>query len=189
IWLTSGSTGIPILPTAAILYWIYYGLPTMRGVGERAGYSPQHVLDADLTVTLFLLVATAAWFRFLYSARPAQPKQSGQSMNKRAVISLVMIGLGLGVAFFGLLYSDFYEVLGNTVGIVRAVLLGPLLLACYFLGYGQAKGMFTSLQFVVALAALSVVLVLQIGGLQLIAGATEIGAAFLGYIFTARKVP
>jgi hypothetical protein len=190
LWMTSRSGGIPIFPTAAILYWLYYGLPTIRGVGEHAGYSAQHVLSADLAVALFLFVATGFWVQFLRPRRSAQRKvRSSQSMNNRAVVSLVMIGLTLGVSFYLLLYSSFADMLGNATGIVRAVLLAPMLLACYLLGYGRAKGVFSGLQWVIALSALAVVLVLQIGGLQMISGATEVGATLLGYIFTARRVP
>jgi hypothetical protein len=191
LWINSRSGGIPIFPTAAILYWIYFGLPTFRGVGERDGYSPQHVLDADFAVALFLFVATAVWFRFLRPQRSAKPKAAAtsQAIDSRAVLTLVAIGLGLGSSFYLLTYSSYSGAFGSAIGILRAVLTAPLLLACYFLGYGRAKGMFSTLQWIVALVALTFILVLQTGGLQLIACVTEVGAGLLGYIYTARRIP
>jgi hypothetical protein len=191
LWINSRSGGIPIFPTAAILYWIYFGLPTFRGVGERDGYSPQHVLDADFAVALFLFVGTAVWFRFLRPQRSAKPRAAAtsQAIDSRAVLTLVAIGLGLGAAFFLLTYSGYSGAFGSATGILRAVLTAPLLLACYFLGYGRAKGMFSTLQWIVALVALTFILVLQVGGLQLIVCVTEVGAGLLGYIYTARRVP
>jgi hypothetical protein len=191
LWINSRSGGIPIFPTAAILYWIYFGLPTFRGVGERDGYSPQHVLDADFAVALFLFVATAVWFRFLRPQRSAKPKAVAlsQAIDSRAVLTLVAIGLGLGASFYLLLYSGYSSAFGSATGVLRAVLTAPLLLACYFLGYGRAKGMFSTLQWIVALVVLTFILVLQAGGLQLIACVTEAGAGLLGYIYTARRIP
>jgi len=190
IWIGSGTGGIPILPTGVGLYWLYFGLPTLRGGGERAGYSPQHVLEADVTVALFLIVTTVVWARFLRSARLTKPKAAhSQAMSDRTVVFLAMFGLGMGLTFYAILYSSFESLLGSALGVVRAVLLAPMLIACYFLGYGKAKGMFSLIQWIIALAVLTATLVLQIGGLQLISGATEIGAALIGYVYTARKVP
>lgn len=189
LWLRSGAGGIPIFPTCAGLYWLYYGLPALRGVGEQSGYTPGHVLDADLTVALFLFVATLVWAQFLRPRRSKVLLPSNNVMNRRAVIYLVMIGLWMGLAFYLLLYSSFIGILGSALGVVRAVLLAPLLLACYLLGYGKAKGMFSSAQWLVALVVLAMTLTLQVGGLQLISGTTEIAAALAGYIYTARRIP
>jgi hypothetical protein len=190
LWINSGTGGIPIFPTAALLYWLYFGVPAMRGVGERAGYSPQHVLDAEITIALFLFVATAAWFHFLRPSRAGNAKAPAEySMNKRAVVSLVMIGLGMGAAFYALTFSNFANIMGSATGVIRAVLLAPMLLACYFLGYGTAKRMFSGVQLAIAAAVLLAIFVVQLSGLQIITEATEMGAALMGYIYTARRIP
>ena len=190
LWLRSGAGGIPIFPTCAALYWVYYGVPALRGVGEQSGYTPAHVLDADVTVALFLFVATLVWAQFLRRRGPNRLLlPSNNAMNTRSVTYLVMIGLGMGLVFYLLIYSSFAGLLGSALGVVRAVLLAPMLLACYLLGYGKAKGMFTSLQWLLALIILAVTLMLQVGGLQLISGITELAAALVGYIYTARRIP
>ena len=190
LWLRSGAGGIPIFPTCAGLYWLYYGLPALRGVGEQSGYSPAHVLDADVTVALFLFVATLVWSQFLRPRRSGNlALPSNNAMNRRAVTYLVMIGFGMGLAFYLLIYSSFVGILGSALGVIRAVLLAPLLLACYLLGYGKAKGMFSSGQWIMALVILAITLMLQVGGLQLISGITELAAALAGYVYTARRIP
>jgi hypothetical protein len=110
-------------------------------------------------------------------------------MNQRAVRFLVVLGLGMGLAFYAIQFSSFAEAMGNATGVIRAVLLAPMILACYFLGYGSAKGMFSGVQWVMAVAVLMVILVLQLAGQQIVTEATEVGAALLGYIYTARRVP
>jgi hypothetical protein len=189
LWIRSGIGGIPIFPTGAILYWVYCGLPSLRGVGEKAGYTSQHVLEADLLISLFLVAATIAWSRFLRPPRNKKNKPPPVSAinGKKAVLSLVAIGLSAGVAYFVIIYSNIN--MGSIQGIIRAVLLAPMILACYLLGYGKAKGMFSSIQWIAALGALFVVLILQLGGLQLIAGVTEMSAGLAGYVFTAKRIP
>jgi len=190
IWIRAGVGGLPILPCCAILYWIYFAVPTLRGAGESTGYSPEHVLDADLTVAMFLFLATVVWTRFLRAPRSAKPSSASQhAVNRRAVLFLVTFGLGLGVSFSVIAFTSLNHLLGNAIGIIRAASTAPLILACYFLGYGRAKRMFSSVQWIIALAALATILVLQIGGLVLITGITEVAAALIGYIYTARKVP
>lgn len=190
LWIRSNGGGIPIWPTCAGLYWLYFGLPTLHGEGEEAGYSAAHVLDADLTITLFLLVTTIVWSQFLRPPQfPKRAERLNRAMDRRAAVFVAMIGLVMGLSYYAVLYSSLADLLGNANGVVRAVLLAPLYLACYLLGYGKAKGIFSQPQWIVALAALVAILVLQAGGLQLITGATEIGAVLAGYIYTARKIP
>lgn len=190
IWINSNSGGIPIFPAVAVLYWVYFGIPTMRGVGERAGYSPQHVLSADISVAIFLAVATATWFRLLKPPRTTKREiRTNFSMDKRPVIALVTIGLGMGLSYYALTFSGFASSMGSVNGIIRAVLLAPMILACYFLGYGSAKRMFTGTQWVIAVTVLVAILLLQLSGQQIVTEATEVGAALMGYTYTARRIP
>jgi hypothetical protein len=186
VWIQFGAPGIPILPTSAALYWIYFGVPALRGVGEAQGYSPVDVLNANLTVALFLAVATMAWAGFL---RRPKITAGNEVMNNRAVLYLVMMGLSLGVIFFIAIYANLAGVAGAAFGILRAITAAPMLLACYLMGYGKAKKAFTDVQWLLALLLLSVTLILQTGSLLLIGGITEIAALTAGYVYTAKRVP
>jgi hypothetical protein len=186
VWIQFGAPGIPILPTSASLYWIYFGVPALRGVGEAQGYSPADVVNANLTVALFLGVATIAWAGFL---RRPKITAGNETMDNRAVLYLVMLGLGLGVIFYIAVYANLAAVAGTAFGILRAVTAGPMLLACYLLGYGKAKKAFTDVQWLIALLLLSVTVILQTGSLLLIGGITEIAALAAGYVYTAKRVP
>jgi len=190
IWINSNSGGMPIFPAAALLYWVYFGVPTMRGVGESAGYSPQHVLDADLVVALFLIAGTVTWSQiFRPSRKPKRETAASFSTNKRAVIALIAIGLGMGISYYALIFSSFASLMGNANGIIRAVLLGPMVLACYFLGYGTAKKMFSGTQWTMIVTVLVAILLFQLGGQQIVTEATEVGAVLMGYTYTARRMP
>ena len=186
VWIQFGAPGIPILTTTASLYWIYFGVPALRGVGEAQGYSPADVVNANLTVALFLGVATIAWAGFL---RRPKIRAGNETMDNRAVLYLVIMGLGLGVIFYIAIYANLAGAAGSAFGILRAITAAPMLLACYLMGYGKAKKAFTDVQWLLALLLLSVTLLLQTGSLLLIGGITEIAALTAGYVYTAKRVP
>jgi len=188
IWIQYGAPGIPVLPTGAILYWIYYGVPALRGVAEAQGYSAEDVVNANLTVALFLVTATIAWACFLRREKISTSRKA-EAMNNRAVLYLVMIGLILGVIFYIAIYANLAEMAGSLFGILRAVTAAPMLLSCYLMGYGKAKKAFTDVQWGIALFLLAVTVVLQTASLLLIGGVTEIAALLAGYIYTAKKIP
>ena len=187
VWIQFGAPGIPIFPTSALLYWIYYGLPALRGLGEAEGYSPYDVLVANITVALFLGAGTIGWAWFL--RRPKGQTRGSEAVNNRGVLYLAMIGLGMGVLFYFALYAGLAEFVGSAFGVIRAVLLAPTLLACYLMGYGKAKHIFTDAQWFAALLLLCVTVVLQIASLLLIGGVTEIAALIAGYVYTAKQIP
>ena len=105
LWIWAGSASIPIMAAIAVLFYIYYGIPILRGTAlgvtrvgmSEIGFSPSEILSAGGTVTLFLFVATISWSVVLVGmARavrsPVREITSGGQFNK-----LIAIGLAGGI--------------------------------------------------------------------------------------------
>lgn len=139
-WLRYGAPGIPVFPVGAALYWMYYGIPALRGVGEREGFSSDQVIVAGFTVATFLGVATIVWTAFLRAPLMSiRGWRLTAAFDDRNAILLIFVGLAMGMIFHVMFYTGLYGAFGNASGVVRAVLLAPTLLACYLMGYARAK--------------------------------------------------
>src|SRR4051794_20607877 len=55
VWIRSGATGIPIMASISIFYFVYYGVPILRKGGDLSQYDALEILSAAVTVSLFLL--------------------------------------------------------------------------------------------------------------------------------------
>ena len=61
-WMLAGAPGLPVFPMLSSLYYFYYALPILRSESGIAVYSPGEILDASVTVALFLGAGTVAWY-------------------------------------------------------------------------------------------------------------------------------
>jgi hypothetical protein len=182
LWIARGMPGIPILPTVASLYVVYYGFPVIRGFADDSGYDRVQVLNASLTVAGFLSFATVTWFMMLPRRARQYPRIA--QLGDREVVCLVQAGIGLGLVYNVALASGILTPLGTLVGAVRAMAMTPAYLACFLLGYARAKALIRGRRWYSALAGLAAIVLMSLSSLYMVSAVTLVVGAFIGYIIT-----
>jgi hypothetical protein len=189
-WIRSGMAGVPILPAVAALYVIYYGLSSVRDVGAEEGYTPDQVLNACLTVAVFLVAATLvnAWICTGPSVRRSQNTRLLQ-FSDRMVVKLIVAGLGVGLVYgFGDL-SGLLDWLGSFHGVAHSVAGSATALASFLLGHATARKNIDAKLWVILCGAFAVLLLLSLSALFLNEVTIFMLAAVAGYVVTARRIP
>lgn len=194
IWIWRGASGLPILPISAAFYLLYYALPIASNNLElRAqGYSDEAVLSASFLVVSFLVTATAVWLAFPRPKATADELRKGldyKGLDYKGVYKVIFACFTVGFIYFIGLYGDLISSLGSFLGLFRAAALTANGIGCFLLGLSIGKKYLTGAQAGIGYALIVVNVVLQWGSLFLVGGVTNILAALLGYVLTARRVP
>ena len=103
--------------------------------------------------------------------------------------TMVFLGLGLGVLFLGALAAGSLWWLGGLFGLVRAIALTSLVVACYFLGVARGRGVLRGRSWLLAASGLGLAILISWSTLFLIGGLVFLLASSLGYISTRGKIP
>lgn len=186
IWLNFGATGIPIFPAVSALYFVYYGLPILRGAVDN--YDGAEIQRGAVTVAGFLMSATLAWF--LIGGRRVIRRRGGHdAASDPQVKMIVILGLSAGIFYYIAQESGWLWWLGFYIGVLRSVALTFASVACYLLGYARARGTLKGALFIVAVSGVIILVVLAWASLFLVGGVLHIAAALLGYILTKKKIP
>ncbi|MEO8276028.1 MAG: hypothetical protein ABI639_07395 [Thermoanaerobaculia bacterium] len=165
-----------------------FAFPMVSARQDLADYSGADVARAAGSVALFLVAASLVgeWL----SRRPQRRRVAeSRSLSARQMSTFMFLGLALGFAYQLAVANGAIWELGTAMGPARAVSLTAFTAAAYFLGVGRAGGHLHGPAFGVALAALGVVILLNISSLFLVGGVSFAGAAFLGYVITSRRIP
>ena len=203
LWVNSGAFGIPVLPVVSALSYLYYAMPLLSG-NTLAVYRAEDIVWAALSVGLFLIAASLAAWPFLGDGRgrkkmpTIQAPAKGRLIRTRSVSNLatndelyrlIFIGLAAGILYYLALASGAANYLGTSIGIVRSVAVTLTSLACYLTGFARGAGLLTGQRWFATLAGLLLVTALSMSGLFLVSGAVNIGAALLGYVLAAKRIP
>jgi hypothetical protein len=191
LWLRADAPGIPVLPTAGAMYYLYFALPILTGnLGSQTDgyYAPEEILAAAFTVTLFVVTATLCWW--LVMRRASRRHATAAVVMSRAQMNyLIYPGLSLGLAYYFVVASGNMSAAGLFSNVARSIAVSALLVSCYSLGYGRARGILVGRRWVISIAALCAIIVLASSSLFLIDGLTFAGVAGAGYTFTSKRIP
>jgi hypothetical protein len=203
LWVNSGAFGIPVLPVISALSYLYYAMPLLSG-NTLAVYRPEDLVWAALSVGLFLTAASLAAWPFLGDGRGRKKMPAIQAPGKARLIRtrsvnnlatndelfrLIFIGLAAGILYYLALASGAAGYLGTSIGVVRSVAVTLTSLACYLTGFARGAGLLTGQRWFATLAGFLLVTALSMSGLFLVSGAVNIGAALLGYVLAAKRIP
>jgi hypothetical protein len=204
LWVSSGAFGIPVLPVISALSYVYYAMPLLSG-NTLAVYRPDDLVWAALSVGLFLTAASLAAWPFLGDGRgrnkspptiraPGKARLIGtRSVHNLAtndeLYRLIFIGLAAGIVYYLTLAAGAASYLGTSIGIVRSIAVTLTSLACYLTGFARGAGLLTGQRWFAALAGFLLVTALSMSGLFLVSGAVNVGAALLGYVLAAKRIP
>jgi hypothetical protein len=189
LWILAGASGIPVLPMIAGLYYFYYALPILRPDSGISAYSASEVLDASITVTLFLMAATIVWQAVLATRNRRHELAQADIVTPSQLTSIIFCGLGLGLFYFVALLSGYLNFLGSLFGLLRAILLAATSVSSFLLGHAAARGFIQGRYLVLAVSCLTCVVVLSWSTLFLVEGMIYILAALFGYVITSRRIP
>jgi hypothetical protein len=189
LWILSGATSIPIMAGFSAMCFIYYGVPILKEHLTGLGFEPSEILSGAATVVLFLAVASVSWWLFIGSAhRPLTTAR--QSVSGSYLERLVFLGLILGILYNIMVYVVGAQAwLGPYNGLVRAVFLSLATVAFFLAGHARGLGLLRGPKWVIAIAAMSISVILSISDLLLIGGVTLCLSALFGYVFTTKRVP
>jgi hypothetical protein len=187
LWVWGGALGIPVMPAIAGMYFIYYGVPILRGKSLK-GFGSLEILSGAVMVALFLAAATVVWWLIAGNIRrgtDATPSLiSGPWLNR-----IVFLGLALGMFFHVSVYSGFFTWLGPFSGLYRSAMLSFAISACFMLGHGRALGTLRGNKLALAIACLSMMILLSWLSLFLVGGMLYCLSAVLGYVITSKRIP
>ncbi|MGA3309585.1 MAG: hypothetical protein ABSD08_13355 [Xanthobacteraceae bacterium] len=191
LWLRMGAPGIPVLPTAGAMYYLYYALPILTGnLGNQTDgyYSPEEILAAAFTVTLFVVTATLCWW-LVMRRTSGRHAAAAVAMSRAQMNRLIYPGLVLGLAYYFAVASGNMSAAGLFSNVLRSIAVSALLVFCYTLGYGRAHGILTGRRWLVLVGGLCAIIILASSTLFLIDGLTFAGVAGAGYTFTSKRIP
>ncbi len=190
LWMLAGAPGLPVFPMMSCLYYFYYALPILRSESGISVYSPAEILDASVTVTLFLVAATAAWHFVIALPAGRRAASAGCDVVAPAHLnSVIFYGLGLGLFYFAGLLSGNLNFLGTLFGLLRAVLLAATSVSSFLLGHAAARRHIRGPRLAVAISLLVAIVLLSWSTLFLAEGTIYVLAALFGYIVTSRRLP
>jgi hypothetical protein len=189
LWMLAGASGLPVLPMISCLYYFYYALPILRTESGIAVYSPSEVLDASITVTLFLAAATLAWQAILSTRDRREKVAEAEIVTPSQLTRIIFFGLGLGLFYFVALLSGYLVFFGSLFGLLRAILLAATSVSSFLLGHAAANGFIRGGKLIFAVSCLTVVVLLSWSSLFLVEGMIYVLAALFGYMITSRRIP
>jgi hypothetical protein len=190
LWMLAGAPGLPVFPMMSSLYYFYYALPILRSESGIGVFSPTEILDASVTVTLFLGAATLAWQAVIALPTGGRTAAAGRDVVSPAQLnSIIFYGLGLGVFYFVGLLSGSLNFLGTLFGLLRAVLLAATSVSCFLLGHAAARRYIRGGRLAAAVSLLTAIVVLSWSTLFLAEGTIYVLAAMFGYVVTNRRIP
>ncbi len=187
LWLRAGAPGIPVLPVAAALYFIFYALPILRNnVGD---YDSWEIVELSAIVCSFLLAATAVWWPLISKISRRSSNAVPNHILDSQITLLMFLGLATGLLFHLALRLQVLDWMGSSVGVVRSVAMTATSVACFLLGHARARGLLKGAQWRWAIAAFSLLILLISSSLFLIGSVMYTVAALFGYMITTRRVP
>src|ERR1035437_1213280 len=184
LWSETGGNRIPVMPSVATIYFIYYAIPIFRGSASKAGYEPSEILNAAIMVALFLFVSTISWWLMLVGRSSQSHSSAIETLSVSHLEKLMFLGLGLGNLFYVAQYTGALEWLGASFGFIRAICLTTATIACFLFGHAHDQGLLRTRNWLAAVISLSFLILLSWANLFLVTGMIYCLAAVFGYTIT-----
>lgn len=166
LWCAGKVRGLPIFPALALTYSWTFGLPLLSDHPSLARYDPATLVQSILTVVLFLIVATTAWYVLItQSASPPRLYMAVPAEGSSPIfLACLMVGCIFQIASMeGLLWD-----LGPSVySLLRSVCLALAVIAVTVLSYRLGCRDLGPLATVAFLGLLLVYIVFNAAGLML----------------------
>jgi hypothetical protein len=188
LWFRLGTPGIPVFQAVALMHFVYYAIPILRGNVGQINYAPFEILQCGMTVATYLIVGTVSWLvvvRKTHRSRSSLPEfVSGAPLKL-----IVFLGIGLGILFFVSLYFGLAGWLGSYFGLFRSAVSTATTIACFMLGHARARGLLRGVNWALAIAGLGMLILMAWSTLFLVSGAMFFITAVFGFAITSKRIP
>lgn len=188
LWVRQGRPGVPILPPIGLLSILYYAFPIVRAREDLDEYLSIDLLRAAATVAAFLVLASIAG-DFVLRKRQVSARVAPGLLSDAQMVTLVFLGLLLGIGFLGASAAGLLWGLGSFFGLARSVALTALVVACYFLGVARGRKLLRGSSWVAAGGGLGLAVLISWSSLYLVGGLIFLLAAGVGYVTTRGRIP
>jgi hypothetical protein len=189
VWIWTGASGIPLLPSLSVIYFIYYAIPILSENSSDLTFEPSEILGGAITVALFLIAATASWW-LLLAWNHRRPRGGAPLIISGSQVERVMFfGLASGSFYHIALYMGWFDWLGPAFGLVRSIMLTLATAACFMLGHARAQGSLRGQKWAFAVSAMALMIALSWASLFLVSGLVYCLAAVFAYVLTTKRVP
>jgi hypothetical protein len=186
LWARNGGSRFPVFETILALCANAYALPMLNAREQLAGYSPEVITRAGLTVILYQAVAI-----FTYVTTKGIPGRSSfwrESLITDKVEKFIVYGLVLSTTYIWA--STFTTWVPRELeSVLRAVFYGIATLCTFVSAQRWGRGTMTSTEKTVLVLTVIPQLIFMSVGLILIAAISQIGVALLGYVSGSKRIP
>lgn len=188
LWLVGKSHGLPIWPTFTIATGVTAALPMTQDSTNLIDYTSAEILTGAYTLIGFMIIGTIVWLGLTIRRSPP-PKRVFMISSKRAegyLFAFVVFGI---LFYFNGIGNGFLPLPGNSMQIVRGVVLSLSSLGIFVLAFYDGRGLLAPWQST-WLVILLVLLVFG-AGISLIMATAVVPVAMLlmGYALGSGKIP
>ncbi len=166
LWCAGRVGGLPVFPALAGMYLLTFAFPFLGGHPSLDRYDPAALMQAALTVTLFLGIATVLWLAVLQA--PTAPPREFWGFAEERHTAAFHICLVLASAFHVAMLAGLLWTLSDSVfSLIRAVSLSLATLGVTVLSYRLGRRQLTSGQTALFLVLFGTFLLFSAAGLML----------------------
>jgi len=186
LWARGGGSRFPVFETILVLCANAYALPVLNSREQLAGYSPDVITRASLTVILYQLSAILVYTRT--KGMPGRKSFWRDSIITHGVERFVVYGLILSTTYIWV--STFTTLIpADLESVLRAVFYGIGILCTFVSAQRWGRGELAQSEKLVLIFTLVPQLIMMSVGLILIGAISLIGIGLLGYLSGGKRIP
>jgi hypothetical protein len=186
LWARGGGSRFPVFETILALCANAYALPVLNAREQLAGYSPEVITRACLTVILYELSAIVVYV--MTRGLPGRTRFWRESLITHEVERMIV---------YGLIFSTLYVTIstfttwipGQYESVLRAVFFGIGILCTFVTTQRWGRGELTRQEKTVVVCTLVPQLIFMSTTLILVGAISLIGIALLGYLSGSKRIP
>lgn len=186
LWAREGGSRFPVFETILILTANAYAMPVLSGHEQLAGYSPDVITRASLTVIIYQLTAIITYLSV--KGLPGRSRFWRESLISTRQEKFIVYGLIVSSAYVWI--NTFTTWVPDELeSILRAIFYGVGILCTFVSTQRWGRGELTQAEKTVLVVTLVPQLVIMCTSLILISSISLLGIALLGYLSGGKRIP
>jgi len=186
LWASGRSRGLPVFPLHALAFVWTYALPLVAGQEEIALYETDEIVFAAITVSLYAIAGTIAWY---IASRLGRDRARYLVLPEGRGYALLVGSLLVGGVFIMLIFGGLLQFEPGVFGILRSSIIAFASIAFFVLSVRMGRGELVRGQKALFVAAASFFIIMQMSNFFLIGSIISVASALIGYTVGRRRVP